>query len=499
MRPATTQKRTGRPGLRRPGRGRGHLRAILAAILATAGSSATADGPHLVSAAGIVQSTARTAASRSARQTPIVNAIRRASPSVVNLHGQKTVRGDSGGGAFKQVNGMGTGVVVDPRGYVITNYHVIEDVRDIQVTLYDGTQTRAELVAVDPPSDLALVQIVTPTGQPLPTIPRGRSDDLMIGETVIAIGNAFGYVHTSTQGIISALHRDIPVNEVQHYRDLIQTSAGINPGNSGGPLLNIDGDIIGINVAVRVGAQQIAFAIPIDQALATVAEMIERHNEREYPLGWSVASAGSDGTGFQIRRVAAGSLAHNAGLKPGDELLQIGTTSLQSVVDARLTAALTLMTVPPRSPLPVRFARGMDVFETTLQSGGRSVAPPLPPAGGADQRKIWDIVGVNVRVAPASSIESSLRSTYRGGLLITAVRTGSEAERQGMKVGDVLLGLHSWETTTVEDLVNILDQDEVRRGESTNYYIARQDQTYSGDLRLATRPAVATAGGTRRR
>ena len=495
----TTHQRLGRPG----GRPRRHLlRAALATLLAASPMASSAAEPQkselVAVSTGTHHPAARNTGSRSLRQTPVVTAIQRASPSVVNLHGQKTVRGDSGGGAFKQVNGMGTGVIVDPRGYVITNYHVIESVNDIQVTMFDGTKTRADLIAVDPPSDLALVQILSPSGRPMPTIPRGRSDDLMIGETVIAIGNAFGYVHTSTQGIISALHRDIPVNEVQHYRDLIQTSAGINPGNSGGPLLNIDGDIIGINVAVRVGAQQIAFAIPIDQALATVAEMIERHNEREYPLGWSVAADQNPGGGFRIRRIAAGSLAQVAGLKSGDELLQIGPTSLQSVVDARLTAALTLMTLPPKTPLPVQFARGGDVFETTLQPGGRPAADLKAPAS-PDQRKIWDVVGVNVRVAPSSSLDENLKSVYRGGLLITAVRPGSEAQRQGLTSGDVLLGLHSWETTSVADLVSILDQDEVRRSDSTNYHIARRGQTYSGDLRLALRPSVATASGSRRR
>ena len=171
----------------------------------------------------------------SSRETPTVRAIRRASPSVVNLHGQKTVRttaagmaGATGPESFKHVNGMGTGVIVDPRGYVITNYHVVEDVEKIFVTLADGREVTAELVAARVRNDLALVKIQST--EALPTIPRGTSEDLMVGESVIAIGNAFGYVHTSTQGIISALHRDVPVNEKQEYRDLIQTSAGINPG-----------------------------------------------------------------------------------------------------------------------------------------------------------------------------------------------------------------------------------------------------------------------------
>ena len=150
---------------------------------------------------------------------------------------------------------MGTGVVVDPRGYIVTNYHVVEGVRQINVTLASGEAHIARLVSHDPETDLAIIKIPTKVAMPLISI--GRSDDLMVGEEVIAIGNAYGYEHTHTRGIISALHRTVKVTDSQYYRDLIQTDASINPGNSGGPLLNVDGQMIGINVAVRVGAQGI--------------------------------------------------------------------------------------------------------------------------------------------------------------------------------------------------------------------------------------------------
>ena len=148
---------------------------------------------------------------------------------------------------------MGTGVVIDPRGYIITNYHVVNGVRDIQVTLADGERYIAKLVARDPETDLAIIKI--DAKQEIPVISIGTSSDLMTGETVIAMGNAYGYEHTVTRGIVSALRRSVQVNEAQNYDDLIQTDASINPGNSGGPLLNIDGEMIGINVAVRAGAR----------------------------------------------------------------------------------------------------------------------------------------------------------------------------------------------------------------------------------------------------
>ncbi len=190
------------------------------------------------------------------RETPIVKAIQRVRASVVNIRGEKTVvipaSQAAGAEASHRVNGMGTGVVIDARGYIMTNYHVVDGVRDILVTLADGQRHLAKLVARDTETDLAIIKIDAP--KPLPTIPLGTSSDLMPGETAIAVGNAYGYEHTVTRGIISALHRAVQVSDAQYYDDLIQTDASINPGNSGGPLLNIDGDMVGINVAVRAGA-----------------------------------------------------------------------------------------------------------------------------------------------------------------------------------------------------------------------------------------------------
>ncbi|MEE9602231.1 MAG: trypsin-like peptidase domain-containing protein, partial [Thermoguttaceae bacterium] len=183
--------------------------------------------------------------------TPIVRAVQGARPSVVNIRGEKTIAAPQTdpSATGRRVNGMGTGVVIDPRGYVVTNYHVVEGVREIRVTLADKRRFTAKLIARDMGTDLAIIKINV--GEELPVITFGTSDDLMPGETVVAVGNAYGYEHTVTRGIISALHRGVPVNDAQFYDDLIQVDAAINPGNSGGPLLNSDGEMIGINVAVR--------------------------------------------------------------------------------------------------------------------------------------------------------------------------------------------------------------------------------------------------------
>jgi len=422
----------------------------------------------------------RSVASRRSRETPTVTAIRRASPAVVNLHGQKTVRTAAAmAGAvpdtMRQVNGMGTGVVIDPRGYVITNFHVVDNVDEINVTLQDGRNTRADLVASDPESDLALVKL---QGEgPFETIPRGKSNDLMVGETVIAIGNAFGYVHTSTQGIISALHRDVPVNETQSYRDLIQTSAGINPGNSGGPLLNINGEMIGVNVAVRVGAQQIAFAIPIDQVMDTVTEMVRRDNERRLSLGLAGETNGSGG--YRLTSVRRGSAAESCGLKRGDVLVMADSIP----VGSELEFALTLLDTTPSHSLRLEFERGDQRYETDLAIGANQHGTDDPAAALA-----WQVLGIAVRPAGealTSQMNARLRTSYRGGLIVTAVRAGSIADQQRILVGDMLLGIHSWQTASLADLAGILEHPEIRQGTRAKFYLVRRDQTLYGHMQLA--------------
>lgn len=193
-----------------------------------------------------------------ARRTKVVEAIDRVKNAVVNIHSERNVTNSTAevyslAPSQNRVNGMGTGILIDPRGYIVTNQHVIDDVNVLRIRLADGSTHNATIFARSPEMDLALIKVSAP--QSLPTMPIGTANDLMVGETVIAIGNAYGYEHTVSLGVVSAIKRDVSLNKDMQYKSLIQTDASINPGNSGGPLVNINGDLVGVNVAIRAGAR----------------------------------------------------------------------------------------------------------------------------------------------------------------------------------------------------------------------------------------------------
>ena len=255
-------------------------------------------GFGIVASAIVALGSAPTPAARggeSLRRTPVVKAVEKAQPCVVNISSEKKA-GSSSRWPFSseesarpRVNGMGTGVLVDGRGYILTNHHVVDKVQTIEVHLFDGSNHLARVIQQDKDTDLALIKIEA--NRPLPAIAVGTSGDLMVGETVITIGNAFGYENTVSVGIVSALKRNVTLSDEQVYRNLIQTDACINPGNSGGPLINIEGELIGINVATRSGAQGIGFALPIDDVKRVATEML---STRRLAGTWHGMVAGED-------------------------------------------------------------------------------------------------------------------------------------------------------------------------------------------------------------
>src|SRR5437867_3872541 len=226
----------------------------------------------------------------------------------------------------------GSGVLVDPKGYILTNNHVIENAQDIIVRLSDQRKFTAKLVGRDPKTDIAVLKVDAP--RPLPAAELGDSDHLRVGQWAIAIGNPFGLDRTVTVGIISATARTRV--GVTQYDNFIQTDASINPGNSGGPLLNIDGKVIGINTAIVAAGQGIGFSIPINQAKDVMQQLITRGKVVRGWLGIVIQDvtdqlAGSFGVkereGVLVAEVMKGSPAEAAGLKAGDVILEISRRS----------------------------------------------------------------------------------------------------------------------------------------------------------------------------
>lgn len=409
---------------------------------------------------------AGTAQASDLRRTPIVIAVQNARPSIVNIHGEKTLTEAGKGVAERRVNGMGTGVVIDPRGYIITNHHVVDGVAKIRVTLSDTSTYIAKLISHDPVTDLAVIKI--DSTKSLPVINVGRSDDLMPGESVIAVGNAYGYENTVTQGIISELHRPVQVSDAQQYDDLIQTDASINPGNSGGPLLNIDGEMIGLNVAVRAGAQGIGFAIPIDKVMCVAADLMSC---RRLNSAWHGIEAQSKtmAAGFVVDRVEDDSPAAAIGLKSGDVVTLVDGQQVVRPLD--LERALLER-------------RAGDSIPLVIQRDRESLNLKLVLAAVAEEEKsdsAWDVLGLKLKVVPQKQFQL-LRSKYNGGLEITEVRPGSPAAVEQLKAGDILVGMHVYETVKLQDVSYILSKREELDQNSMKFYIIRGDKTFMGSL-----------------
>jgi serine protease Do len=304
----------------------------------------------------------------SSRRSAIVSAAQRVSPAVVSVSvvTARVVRTDPFGGLFRdefwerfyppteyreRIPGLGSGVIVDPAGLVLTNEHVIRDAEEITVTLTDGRQLQAKLLGSSSIYDIAVLQV---KGERLPVAPLGDSDRLVVGEWAIAIGSPFGYLLNDTQptvtaGVVSATRRDIKseVSETGVYKDMIQTDAAINPGNSGGPLANGDGEVIGINTFIFTqsgGSIGLGFAIPINLARRMMVEIQKHGRVRAAWPGMQVQQVTPylakrlgfpQPGGLVVTRVEAGGPAEKAGVKVGDRLRLVNGRVINTIEDAQ--------------------------------------------------------------------------------------------------------------------------------------------------------------------
>lgn len=404
---------------------------------------------------------------------------------MVNIRGEKTLTTPGpdvpATEAGRRVNGMGTGVILDSRGYVVTNFHVVDGVREIQVTLDGGQHYTARLLARDTETDLAVIKIDAP--DPLSVITLGTSADLMPGEPVIAVGNAFGYEHTVTRGIVSALHRAVQVSDAQFYDDLIQTDASINPGNSGGPLLNIDGEMIGINVAVRAGAQGIGFAIPIDKVLEVAAQLMAASRPAAVWHGLELPPGTAHGDGLQVEGVESDSPASEAGVLPGDVVQSVDGEAVTRSIDFERS----LMDRKPGDPLKLAVLRDGETLDLTVVLAGKAAEAQVTTD------PIWDVFGLELEVIPGQTFRQQYKTRYRGGLLIDAVRADGPAAKQGIRKGDVLVGMHIWETISLDNVQYILERPNFASISPVKFFIIRGNETLFGFMPVASVPSQDSA------
>ncbi len=382
------------------------------------------------------------------RRTPVVQAVEKAGPAVVNIRTEQIVQrrsspffgfadpffeeffGDFARPRVYKTQSLGSGVIIAPRGYVLTNAHVVAKASKIYVALPDRQkEVEAQLVGEDDALDLAVLQL---RGEgPFPFIEPGRSDDLIVGETVIAIGNPLGLGHSVTTGVVSAPVRRLPLKEGVHGV-FIQTDALINPGNSGGPLLNINGELIGINTAIASRAQGIGFAIPITTARRVLSDLEQHGRLRPSWLGVvpdeiSEALTRSRGLGgVLVTAVEENSPAARADIRIADVILAVDGVPVESAGEFQAR----LRTYPPGEKLSLDLLRGTD--EMTLAV----TLAPLP-AGYAGRYAL-------------RTFGFSVRET-NGLLQIARVTNDSPAAAVGLRAGDVLTEIEGQKLKNLDD------------------------------------------------
>ncbi len=387
------------------------------------------------------------------RRTPVVAAVEKVRGAVVNVSAEELVRirvptrqGAAQGGLFGElferprfrkgyaVTSLGSGVIVSPDGYLLTNNHVVERGARFRVGLADGRELSAKVVGTDPAADLAVLKLET--RERLPHAQMARSEELVIGETVFAIGNPFGLSHTVTTGVVSAVHRNFRAGERMMF-DFIQTDASINPGNSGGPLLDIEGRLVGINTAILGDRSAgIGFAIPIDRARRIAEDLITHGAVREGYLGLEVADlparegskVGASG-GVQVTAVDPGSPAEKAGVRRGDVVEAMDGAAPEGADELKFRLR----------DLPVGAAARLELQR------GRERLPVTVPAVELTPQRAEQLVQRRVGLALDQA-----RAAGGTVLLVRDVTRGSAAARTGIEKGDLVREVNGAEVDTLD-------------------------------------------------
>lgn len=407
--------------------------------------------------------------SQARRRSPVVDVFQNCKDAVVNISTTRVQRFIRQGSIFdemfdlprvreQRVQSVGSGFLIHESGFIVTNAHVVSRASDIRVIFADGREVEARRIAEDTEHDLAVLKI--DTDKPLAHLKLGRSDDIMVGETVIAIGNPLGLQHTVTSGIVSALDRELRFSEDVSYKGIIQTDASINPGNSGGPLLNIDGELIGVNTAIRGDAQNIGFAIPVDRLWELLPGMLDIEKRERVRFGLKVS-----GPQATILDVRSASPAARSGLKPGDRLVQFNGQPIRDGIDYYVH----LLGESPGKPIKLVAERsGKRVSaEVPLE------AIPLPDARELARKRL----GITLAEMPVTLRRQLEEILPRGGVLVTEVEPRSPADSRvagsagRIQPDDILISLGGVRLENLSDAALVLEQ--LNSGDRILYEVVR--------------------------
>jgi len=404
--------------------------------------------------------------------------VKKAAPAVVNVFSRRVVHTAAGPAALfndplfrrffgdrfplgmpreRVENSLGSGVILDQAGFIVTNQHVIKDADEVLVVLADRREFEAKILLTDEHADLAVLKI-DPHGESLPALPLGDSDGLEVGDLVLAIGNPFGVGQTVTSGIVSGLARTIGAND---FRSFIQTDAAINPGNSGGALVDLDGRLVGINAAIfsqSGGSIGIGFAIPASLARGVLQAAVSGRKITRPWLGaggQAVTAEIAQGLGLKrpegvlLNTVVPGGPAAQAGLKAGDVVLAVDGHAIDDPDGLRFRIAIAAPDAPVRLTV-WRAGERRDVVATLVPPPDQ---PPRDPARLSGRQPLSGATVANLN--PAFADELGIDTGQRG-VIVTALAEGGIAEQLGIEPGDIVVSLNKHPVESVAQLQRLL-------------------------------------------
>jgi len=431
---------------------------------------------------GLLSTTGLQAATNAPRMIPdnFSTLAEQVGPAVVNIQVEKATKGGTGLRQFqgqpfgmnpfgderfkdffgkqlppqeRRQGGIGTGFIIDKNGHIITNNHVVEDADKIKVKLKDEREFEARIIGRDPQTDLALIKIEAKGGD-LPVASLGRSADLKVGQWVVAVGSPFGLEQTVTAGIVSAKGRVIGSGP---YDNFIQTDASINPGNSGGPLLNLNGEVVGINTAIIAHGQGIGFAIPIDMAAQIVGQLKENGEVTRGWLGVNIQDLKGDlaeyygskhSEGVLVTDVVPGNPADKAGIKAKDIITAVNGEKVQN--SRELTAKAATLPVGETTKITVVRDGKEKTFDVKVAKRPLTLADVGKPPVEKEGQYGLQVTDLTPEIA------KNLNVNRETGVVVVGVRPDSKAYKAGVQQGDLILEVNRRNVSSTGELKQLL-------------------------------------------